>query len=80
MVSSNTHNHKFVVLEVYQWLGNKYEKEFVEMDLCRVLITRVCEIIDSILLSDEQRFIFLSNNSSNSSGGSSTSNTGTQTS
>lgn len=42
-----------IVLEVYQWLGNKYEKEFIEMDLCKVLITRICEIIDSILLSNE---------------------------
>jgi hypothetical protein len=42
-----------LVLEVYQWLGNKYEKEFIEMDLCKVLIDRVCEIIDSILLSND---------------------------
>jgi hypothetical protein len=27
-----------IVLEVYLWLGNKYTKEFVEMDLCTVLI------------------------------------------
>jgi hypothetical protein len=40
-----------IVLEVYLWLGNKYEKEFVEMDLCKVLTQKVCDIIDSILLS-----------------------------
>ena len=42
-----------LVLEVYQWLGNKYEREFIEMDLCKVLIGRVCEIIDIILLSND---------------------------
>jgi len=58
----------YIVLEVYQWLGNKYEREFVEMDLCRVLIARVCEIIDSILLSNDQRFLFLNSSSSGSAG------------
>jgi len=48
-----------IVLEVYLWLGNKYEKEFVELDLCQVLTQRVCEIIDSILLTKDQRqFLF----------------------
>ncbi len=55
----NIHNSKSllltfpIVLEVYLWLGNKYEKEFVEKDLCLVLTQRVCEIIDSILLTKD---------------------------
>jgi positive regulator of sigma E activity len=49
----------FLVLEVYNWLANKYEKEFIEKDLCQVLILRVCEIVDSILLTKDQRFLFL---------------------
>ena len=47
-----------LVLEVYLWLGNKYDKVFIEMDNCTVLMQRVCEIIDSILLSKGQRSIF----------------------
>ena len=40
-----------IVLEVYLWLANKYSKQFVEMDLCLVMIQKVCGIIDSILLT-----------------------------
>ena len=40
-----------LVLEVYLWLSNKYQQAFVEVDLCKLLIERVCEIIDQILLS-----------------------------
>jgi hypothetical protein len=48
-----------IVLEVYYWLANKYEKEFIEKELCQVLILRVSEIVDSILLTKDQRFLFL---------------------
>lgn len=27
----------YLVLEVYLWLGNKFDKEFVEMELCLVM-------------------------------------------
>lgn len=36
-------------LETYVWLSYKYEIEFVERELARVLKDRVCKIIDSII-------------------------------
>ena len=36
-------------LEVYIWLSYKYEIEFIERELARILKDRVCKIIDSII-------------------------------
>ncbi len=36
-------------LEVYIWLSYKFEIEFVERELARILKDRVCKIIDSII-------------------------------
>jgi hypothetical protein len=36
-------------LEIYIWLSYKYEVEFVERELARVLKDRACKIIDSII-------------------------------
>jgi len=44
------------VLEVYNWLWAKFEVEFVEIELCKVLKERVCEIIDDILLHSKIDF------------------------
>jgi hypothetical protein len=36
-------------LEIYIWLSYKYEKEFVERELAKVLKDRTCKIIESIV-------------------------------
>jgi hypothetical protein len=36
-------------LEVYIWLSYKFEIEFVERELARILKDKVCRIIDSII-------------------------------
>ena len=47
-----------IVLEVYQWLYNRFPNEFVEIDLCRILNEKVCSIIESILMSKNQKGMF----------------------
>ena len=41
----NIHN----MLEVYLWLANKYEEEFIEKDIAIILVQKACQWIDSIL-------------------------------
>ncbi|CAI2384970.1 unnamed protein product [Moneuplotes crassus] len=37
------------MLEVYLWLGNKYEQEFIEITEAKLLIKHVCKLIDGAL-------------------------------
>lgn len=46
-----TFEEVYNVLEVYIWLSYKFEKEFIERELARVMKDRVSKIIDSILHS-----------------------------
>ena len=41
----NIHNS----LEVYIWLSYKFEVEFIERELARILKDKICKIIDSII-------------------------------
>ena len=44
-----TYEEIYNVIEVYLWLSKKFEKEFVEKELAKVMKDRVSKIIDSIL-------------------------------